>query len=148
MPQFTFTRDLPVSYNLQQLPDVVMTTATATTTTSNGGSSPKDNASTKSSSSRRKYSISIPTKNINGNKKPPTHAEKSSDDNFSDVRTNRRRTLSNSSGDHEMVSENMAEHDSENANPRKRGSTDTIDYPRRRATIAVSSPLPMQLITS
>ena len=133
MPQFTFARELPLAYSIDHFGDVIMTAAT-----SNGGSSPKDTASVKSSSSRRKFSASVPTRAVNGNMKAPAHAGKFSEDNVNDNTPSRPRALSNSSGDPEIILENTTEHDFENGNPRKRGSTDTIDYPRRRATIAVS----------
>ena len=122
----------------------------AATVSSNSTGSPKDTTDRPASAkptSRRKFSITIPSRATNGNLaslKTPTHAGLKSPDeayNSSDgvpAKNGRRRGLSNSSADQDTIMADLNENEVVEAiNPRKRGSTDTVDYPRRRATIAV-----------
>ncbi|MCJ1294842.1 hypothetical protein MMC34_006401 [Xylographa carneopallida] len=99
------------------------------------------NSAPKSSALRRKFSISIPPRPPNGTMAPmktPTLPLKSPDDSYSNdgiLGKTRRRGMSNSSGDQDNLMDGTIDHE-QDANPRKRSNAETIDYPRRRATIA------------
>ena len=128
-------------------------TAVQISPTSNSTGSPKDTKDgpvSAKSATRRKFSISIPSRTANGNLpslKTPTHAGlKSPDESYNSSdgilgsnKSGRRRGLSLSSADQDTVMAESNDNETETVNPRKRGSTDTVDYPRRRATIAVGS---------
>ena len=96
----------------------------------------------KSAASRKKFSIAIPPRLSNGTVAPmktPTLPLKSPDDTYSNdgiLGKTRRRGMSNSSADQDNLMDGTIDHE-QDGNPRKRSNADTIDYPRRRATIAV-----------
>ena len=124
--------------------------STMTTASTLINSSPKEvaNGLPKPISARRKFSISIPPRTANeimsgGGLKTPTHSIKTQSPNGSYTsdgilsKSGRQRQLSMSSADAENAMD-LSNDDEIEGNPRKRGSSDTVDYPRRRATIAVS----------
>ena len=138
---------LPRLQNTHQAPSSPMATVTMTT---HGTVSPSETF--KTTARKRKFSISIPARAVNGHisSLPSASSLRSNADESynsgSEEDTNnsirRRGGSTASSTDQDTQIANTSDHQSDTtSNPRKRGSPDhALDYPRRRATIAVSFP--------
>lgn len=143
MPRLPLRKDLLEAHVSQQRRRAAMA---ATSAPRESTTSPKDTTSAKSIAARRKFSISIPSRSVNGSVaslKTPTHSAMTPDEHYNSgtdsifSKSIRQRGMSCSSADGENAIEESMDVDGENLNPRKRSSNDTVDYPRRRATIAV-----------